>query len=76
MCLQTTYRSDQLQPRAHGSLCVILVGLGIAEVDQHPVAHVFRYEAAEAPHGLGDALLIGGNDFAEVFRVHAGRQRR
>ena len=25
--LQATYRSDQLQPSAHGSLCVVLVGL-------------------------------------------------
>ena len=25
--LQSTYRSDQLQPCAHGSLCVVLVGL-------------------------------------------------
>ena len=68
--------ADQLQPRSHGSLCVVLMGLRIAEVDQDPIAHVLRYEAAEALHGLRDALLIGGNDFAEVFRVHARRQRR
>ena len=74
--LQSTYRSDQLQPCAHGPLCVVLVGLRVAEVDQHPVAHVLRYEAAEALHGLGNALLIGRNDLAEVFRVHAGRERR
>ena len=74
--LQATYRSDQLQPRAHGPLCVVLVGLRIAEVDQHAVAHVLRYEATEALHGLGDALLIGRNDLAQVFRVHARRERR
>ena len=74
--LQSTYSSDQLQPCAHGPLCVVLVGLRIAEVDQHPVAHVLRYEAAEALHGLRDALLIGRNDLAEVFRVHARRERR
>ena len=76
MGLQSTHSSDQLQPRAHGPLCVVLVGLRIPEVDQHPVAHVLRYEAAEALHGLGDALLIGRNDLAEVFRVHARRQCR
>ena len=70
------YSSDQLQPCAHGSLCVVLVRLRIAEVDQHAVAHVLRYEAAEALHGLCDALLIGRNDLAEVFRVHARRERR
>ena len=74
--LQSTHSSDQLQPRAHGSLCVVLVGLRITEVDQHPIAHVLRYEAAEALHGLRDALLVGRDDLAEVFRVHAGRERR
>ena len=28
-------------------------------------------EAAEVLHGLCDAFLIGGNDFAKVFRVQA-----
>ena len=32
------------------------------------VAHVFDDEAAEATHGLRDALLMGRNDLAEVFR--------
>ena len=74
--LQIAYRSDQLQPCAHGPLGVVLVGMGVAEVDQHPVAHVFRDEAAEALHGLRDALLIGRNDLAEVFRVHPSGERR
>ena len=37
------------------------------------IAHVFRDEASEALHGLCDALLIGRNELAEVFRVHACR---
>ena len=61
------------KPGAHGPLCVVLVRLRIAEVDQDTVAHVFRHEATEALHGLGDALLIGRNDLAQVFRVHARR---
>jgi hypothetical protein len=39
--LQSTYGSDQLQPPAHCSLCVVLVSLGIPEVDQDAVAHEF-----------------------------------
>ena len=53
-------------------LGVVLMGLGIAEIDEDAVAHVLRHEPAEALHGLGDTLLISGNDLAEVFRVHAG----
>ena len=44
---------------------------GIAEIDQHAVAHILRHEPAEALHSLGDAFLIGGNDLAQVLRVHA-----
>ena len=73
---RAAYCSDQLQPRAHSPLCVVLVGLRIAEVDQDPIAHVLRDEPAEALHGLSDALLVGRNDLAEVFRVHASRERR
>ena len=44
-------RRDQLQPRSHCPLCVVLMRLGIPEIDEHAVAHVFRHEptAAGAP---------------------------
>jgi hypothetical protein len=32
------------------------VGLGVAKIDQDPVAHVLRHEPAEALHGLCNAL--------------------
>ena len=76
VALTAPHSRYQLQPCAHSALCVVLVGLRIAEVDQDAVAHVLRYEAAKALHSLGDALLIGRNDFAQVLRVHARRQRR
>ena len=41
------------------------MGLRIAEIDQHAVAHVFRHKAAEAANRLGDAFLIGRNDLAK-----------
>jgi hypothetical protein len=74
--LQITYRSNQLQPCPYSPICVILVCLRITEVNQDPVAHVLRYEAAEALHRLCNAFLIGGNDLTEVFWVHAGREGR
>ena len=73
--LQRADRCDQLQPRPYRALSVVLMGLRIAEVDQHAVAHVLRYEPAEALHCLGDALLIGGNDLAQVLWVHTRRER-
>ena len=75
-CLEPRHRRDQLQSGPHRPLGVILMGLRIAEIDEHAVAHVFRDETAEAAHGLGDAFLIGRNDLAQVLRVHAGGERR
>ena len=50
--------------------------LGIPEIDEHAVAHVFRHEPTEAAHGLGNAFLIGRNDLAQVLRVHTGGECR
>src|SRR5262249_9026202 len=61
---------------AHRAFSIVLVRLGVAEIYEDPIAHVLRYEPAEALHGFGDALLVDRNDLAQVFRVHAGRQRR
>ena len=69
--LECDHRRDQLQPGAHRPLGVILMGLGVAKVDKHAVAQILRHEAAEAAHGLSDAFMVGRDDFAQVFRVHA-----
>ena len=74
--LQLADSSHQLQACSDGPLCIVLVRLRIAEIDQNPIAHVLRYEAAEALHGLRDALLVGRDNLAEVFRVHASRECR
>jgi len=52
------------------------MGLGVAKIDQHAVAHVFRDEATEAAHVLGDAFLIRGDELSQVFWVHAGGECR
>jgi hypothetical protein len=56
------------KPARTARSAVVLVGLRIAEIHQHAVAHVLCDEAAEALHSLGDAILIAGNDLAEVPR--------
>ena len=43
------------------------MGLGIAGIDEHSVAHVFRDEPAKALHSLGDAPLVGRNDLPKIF---------
>jgi hypothetical protein len=45
--LQRIDSCDQLQSCAHSALGVVLVGLGIIEIDENAVAHVFGYEATK-----------------------------
>ena len=69
--MAATSSSPARTARSASSSCAC----GIAEIDEHPVAHVLGYEAAEALHGLSDAPLIGRNDLTQIFRVHARGQR-
>ena len=60
---------------AHRIFGVGLAGLGIAEIDQHAVAHIFGDIAAEAGDHLGGAFVVGGDDLAQIFRIEPGRER-
>ncbi len=48
---------------------VVFVGPGIAEVHEHSVTHVLRYEATITADSLSDALLIGCNAATSTERV-------
>ena len=72
MGFELSYGHDHFEPRPDSLFRVIFVCLGIAEIDNHPIARVRRHEAAEALYSLRNAVVVGRNDFAEVFRIHAG----
>jgi len=40
------------------------------------VTHILCYEPAKPLHSLGNTLLVGRNDVAQILRVHAGGKRR
>jgi hypothetical protein len=67
-------RLDDSQAGAHGTLSIVLVGLRIAEVSEHPVAHVLRNKAVEAADGLGNAPVIRADHFPQVLRIEPRRQ--
>jgi hypothetical protein len=53
---------------------VIFVGGRIAEIHEETIAEVLRDMAIEAlDHGAG-GLLIGSDEFAQIFRVEPARQ--
>ena len=47
------------------------VGLRVTEICKDTVAHVGRHKAAKTLHGFRNAPMVGRNDLAKVFRVHA-----
>ena len=52
---QSADRLDHRQPGAHRPLGIVLMRLRIAEIDQHPVAHVLGDKAVEAADRLATA---------------------
>ena len=69
-------RLDQGKPGLHSVLGVMLVGQRIAEIGQHPVAHVLGDE----PTGLGDqigaAAVIRADDLAQILGIEPRRECR
>ena len=64
---------DQCQARAHRPLGIVLQRSRIAEIDEHAVAHVFRYITTEPPDLLGHSGVIEAQDRAQIFRVEPRR---
>ena len=50
--------------------------LRIAEIDQHPVAHVLGDKAVEAADRIGDGAVVVADQLAQILRVKTRRQRR
>ena len=69
-------RVDDRQPGAGRALGIVLVRLGIAEINQHAVAHILGDKAAKAADRVGDAAMIGADNFAQILGIEARGQRR
>ena len=64
------------RPALHRALGVVLMGLRIAEIGEHAVAHVFGDEAAVALRSTSaQHVVIGRDDLSHVLGVEPRRQR-
>jgi len=45
--------------------------LGIAEINEHPIAHIFGDKTAKAADGVGHAAMIGADDLAQILGIKA-----
>ena len=66
--------SSDLQPCPHRSRGVILMRLGITEIDEESVAQILGDIAVKAFDDGSTSLLVGTYDFAILFRVELFRQ--
>jgi hypothetical protein len=69
-------RVDDGKPRPDRPLGIVLMRLGIAEIDQNAVAHIFGDKAGETADGIGDAAVVGADQLTQILRIIARRQRR
>ena len=67
---------DNRKSGPHGALGVMFVSLRIAEIGQHPVAHILGDEAAVAFDQICAATMIAANDLTHVLGIEPRRQRR
>ena len=51
------------------------MGSRIAEIGQHPVAHVFGDEPVEPSNDLGDGTMVGADEVAQILGVETRGQR-
>ncbi len=73
--LQLRSRFGDRQPRPHRLLGVVLMGVRIAEIGEHPIAQETGDEAAVGLDQARAAFLVGADHAAQVFRIEPGRER-
>jgi hypothetical protein len=66
--------SSDLQPCPHRSRSIILMRLGITEIDEEPVTKILRDVTCKAFDDGSTGLLVGTYDLAILFRVELFRQ--
>ena len=74
--VETGHRLDQRQTGPHRPLGIVLVGARIAEIGEHPVAHVLGDKPAATLDDRGGAAVIAADHRPQILRVEPRRQRR
>jgi hypothetical protein len=68
-------RFDDREPGTRRAFGVILMRLGVAEINEHPIAHILGDKTAKAADGVGDTAMIGADDLAQILgskRIDSG----
>jgi hypothetical protein len=76
LCGEPADRVNDREPSAGRALGVILMRLGIAEINEHAVAHIFGDKTAKPGNGVGDRAVVAADQLAQVLGIKAGGQWR
>jgi hypothetical protein len=68
-------RLDKIEPDANCALSIMFMRLGVAEIGENAVTHVFRHEPTVALDQVGAAVMIGADNPTQVLRIKLARQR-
>src|SRR2546429_7336029 len=71
--LQLRNRGNDFERGSHGSLGIVFVRAGIAEIGQYPVAPEIAEEAVIGLHDSGAGGVIGVHYSPHILRIVAGR---
>src|SRR5258706_10075388 len=72
--LKSGRRVDQRESATHSAFSVVLMGLRIAEVGEHAIAHVLGDKPARLADHLRAAVMIGTHDLSHVLGVEPSRE--
>ena len=70
-CGEPADRVDDREPAAGRALGIVLMRLGIAEINEHAIAHVLGDKTAKAADGVGNAAMGGADDLAQILGIEA-----
>ena len=66
----------EIEPNPHGAFSIVLVRLGVAEIDEESVAHVSGDIPAHPSDHRGATSLEPADHVAQVLGIERGRQNR
>jgi len=66
----------EIEPSPHGAFSIVLVRLGVAEIDEESVAHVSGDIPAHPSHHRGATNLESADHVAQVLGIELARQSR
>jgi hypothetical protein len=74
--IEFTHGIEDAQPRTHGSLRIVFMRVGIAKIDQEPIAQELGNVSVKTLDNFGTRLLIGTHQVTVLFRVEPGGELR